>query len=134
MREFKFRAWHRERKCWVNTLHIYEDGSWCAGIQEERGLVEGYDERECDLMQYTGLHDRLGKKVFEGDIIKYFQADACQIPAEVYWDKSQSGFRLATGGDRQFGKTRLLLFAKIGEVIGNVHENPELLEDKSTQA
>ena len=84
-------------------------------------LVEDYDANyafelrpeQFILEQDTGLEDRNGKKIYEGDIISKEYAGGDTLPLEVYAQFKVGGFGIDT--------TRV-------EVIGNIHENPELLE------
>ncbi len=128
MREIKFRAWHKGSGQYPPTMLMEEYPG-----QSFQWL---HDKQPIELMQFTGLFDKHGKEIYEGDIVRYSKADVCLIPAEVYWDEVGCQFRLATGGDKQFDKTRMIQFARIGEVIGNIYEglysgeNPELLEVK----
>ena len=125
MREIKFRAWDNENKCWYKPIHeayagnLYEllitfNGDLIAhtmnGLDHESLWPERYV-----LMQYTGLKDKNGKEIYEGDILQMYEYP----PFVMEWVISHSGV----------GWT---LFAPKHEVkvIGNIYENPELLSGK----
>jgi len=92
---------------------------------------------EYELMQFTGLKDKNGKEIYEGDIlaIKFFPAYVERISwegypdaiAEIFWDLS--GFRLHAKGGKDL---RYADFCDINydetEIIGNIYKNPELLK------
>ena len=123
MREIKFRAWHKEKRCWLDSVHVYGDGSWSGSLIEPRGEIDGYDERECELIQYTGLLDKNGIEIYEGDIIKRVD-DSLRL---VKW--SQFGFQLFSTNlpDRYWNSDAEDWH--MSEVIGNIYENPELIGD-----
>ncbi len=128
MREIKFRAWHKEKKCWLDTVHVYGDSSWSGSIIEPRGEIDGYDERECELMQYTGLKDKNGKEIYEGDIIKSCNQYIENITASVMWNDNCARFVI----DSESPMMNFIYGANLNrlEVIGNIYENPELLKGK----
>lgn len=86
-----------------------------------------YEPVEIDpetLGQYTGLHDKNGKEIYEGDVCKSLLNGIVQL-IEVYWDDYFIRFRMKNGNGTAD------LFCYRDEVIiicGNIYENPELLE------
>ena len=134
-REIKFRAWVTE-ETFERSLPrmVYEsetsDGFYSVNMKGElvlywddaydpalrESVVEGYK-----LMQFTGLQDKNGKDIYEGDLVGYGDEDAAPITFEdgsFMWITDRRSGRSAINQDR----------ARRLEVIGNIHENPELLE------
>ena len=80
--------------------------------------------------QYTGLTDKNGKKIFEGDIVKHYNNsdDGFDIGA-LYWDEQFSQWkRTSIGNFHHKSFTYTASRSCDYEVIGNIHDNPELLE------
>jgi hypothetical protein len=113
MREIKFRAWMiagKYMKSWEDLEHM---NFWA--YANHGGIWE--------LMQYTGLKDKNGKEIYEGDIVihHYFHETGT-----VIWQQSQSRYALEYLSDK---KTQELfpIDTAMFEIIGNIYENPELL-------
>ena len=124
MREIKFRAWRK--KCGFAWFRLGNNPVWNGEYNENHGYyftsIEGVDA----IDQFTGLQDKNGVDIYEGDIVRISNG--------------------SINGSYWFEKNRLIKFQKaafnvpvfcIGEkqtrthwceVIGNIHENPELLE------
>ena len=87
-----------------------------------------FDTEDMILMQYTGLKDKNGKEIYEGDIISNGYEKCI-----VVWVKEQAGFMLKLT-NKEYEKEKwtnpMIDLRKDDEVIGNIYENPELLEDK----
>ena len=125
----KFRAWDKVQKVMMVPRDMQTDSDGNIFYVEARSLDGEYDEGDLDvfeLEQFTGLKDVNGKEIYEGDIVKsnykYAQPNISQIIME-------DGNSYITGEDLATGN-EMLVSDHIGEieVIGNVHENPELLK------
>lgn len=77
--------------------------------------------------QFTGLHDKNGKEIYEGDII---ESDR-KIIHEIYYQEIDARFMVARDGNRKFlsgGVTQKWIDEFDNVVIGNIHDNPELIK------
>lgn len=119
----KFRAWDKTDK----KMYLVDEINFNRGEFESIGVgitfLRGADEVE--LMQSTGLFDKDGKEVFVGDVIKCTRG----CPHEVYLEKEYGGTFI--GGMPTIYLKGLLsgyAWTEDEEIIGNIYENPELLE------
>lgn len=125
----KFRAWMKSLKWMCDVTNISFDSKFVDICQQ--GDTERYTEMsvefdEITLMQSTGLFDRNGKEIFEGDIVK-MSKDVYSEPTYYEVVRHRGGaYRLES---KQHG-CELWLRHTDCEVVGNIYENPELLEDK----
>ena len=124
----KFRAWTEEGEGMYYDVYPFKDDT----------LLISYDEIAFDevpasdfiLMQSTGLFDKNGKEIFEGDIVKY-KAGCNTYTEEVAYDKNFAGFGvMGAYADIIFTFGELAEDTDLHslEVIGNIYDNPELLE------
>lgn len=136
-REIKFRAWDEKLKLMYATdsvslcidgeiCYLDTDGEWVADMANR-----------ITLMQYTGLKDKNGKEIYEGDIVKhqFIEGDAVlaeEINVVIY--EAVGAFAFAPTLKhrgltvRDFWHRYKSATGAVLEVIGNIYENPELLE------
>lgn len=123
----KFRAWDSVKKKFVEHFFITENGLICNMEKQTSGynFPMPVEKSELILMQSTGLLDKNGKEVFVGDIIKCTRG----CPHEVYLEKEYGGTYVG-GMPAIYLKGIKEGYAWTGaeEILGNIYENPELLE------
>lgn len=128
---FKFRAWAKHVKMMLYTH--YNDGSGSLDVLKD---AEAYPD-DFILMQCTGLKDKNRKLIFESDICLWHTTEANLNPTfEIKWSEEmacwlhghrpirvvfESGFYQPVSGRKPYPGEGL-------EIIGNIHENPELLK------
>ena len=126
----KFRAWHKElgRMMSISDMWFNVDSLGEIGLND--AIMNDYitvSPDEIELMQSTGLKDKNGKEIFEGDIVDYKGREAV-----VKWHGSYASFiyRFVDGLQERVSEWDPLFLACYNfEVIGNIYENPEFLED-----
>ena len=91
-------------------------------------FTEYEDVIPATVCQFTGLTDKNGRKIFEGDIVNFYNGDGEYSPYEVRW--RNSGFSVLMNGKPNLFDELDDFFRSRCEVIGNVFDNPELLEVK----
>ena len=134
MREILFRGKHSPKSMWdYGDLYIDHDKVYISMRETMHGVrVHGEVVPET-VGQFTGLTDKNGKKIFEGDIVRAVLPKSNAIP-EFVWPDMVVGFSEgAFSAMRGRYCTPLYSFAPAVEleVIGNVHDNPELMEGES---
>lgn len=112
MRVIKFRAWQDNQMLTQKTSGIYTTKQFLDKLYED-----------CELMQFTGLKDKNGKEIYEGDIIEWIEEptnkntfhEICWLEREGCWGTRDSIWLCNTNMNYK--------------VIGNIYENPELIKN-----
>jgi len=134
MRELKFRAWHKERKVMQGDAEACPDDSWGGDSFGYNvclnSIVKLAQDQNQILMQYTGLKDKNGKEIYEGDIINYklegWQHSKLSIDKNVNVVWGKYGFVLDTDDPYIKINHEECFNAEISiEVIGNIHEKEQ---------
>jgi len=123
MREIKFRAWDGYKMFEVNVISFDSDTAYngydfYSGDSNERCSFGGNEKGI--LMQYTGLKDKNGKEIYEGDIMEITTNFHTEL-VTVIWDKDYWTFK----DDGTYGT--LSEWNETSLVVGNTYDNPELL-------
>lgn len=134
---FKFRVWLNKLNRYsknTDNLLLSEDGNVC-----EFDTVGCYSEKDVVIQQCTGMKATKGQLLYEGDIVRFFSCSIIDAMSErhpmeerigqIVWNEEEMKFDVMVGG-----KAIPSLCKKIDdnnfELIGNIYENPELLEEK----
>ncbi len=115
MREIKFRAWSELDKEMFEVASI--DLLLGIIVRQCENRIKTYVLEELVLMQYTGLKDKHGVEIYEGDIVRgriYHMFYEDNVVFQIGWIDEENGYGLHW-------------FPKEVEVIGNIFENPELM-------
>lgn len=133
MRQIKFRAWNKNWgmmlpvakltfECDVQSLMVYNEAT--DGLHEEwEDEVIGED---VFLMQFTGLTDKNGKEIYEGDVVKWDDTEQCGYIEYAPEATEYVVDEWKTGNTRSEGHSLSSLGAV--EIIGNIYENADLLK------
>lgn len=139
MKEILFRGKRIDNGKWVYGYYFYDSfynkayittGNYCMRISEEKSnhrIINAFEVDAKAVGQYTGLKDKNGNKIFEGDIIDFLYRSDGDDYGIVQYDVDET----------EFGFVYNLIYDGLGrhycskdiEVIGNIYDNPELLEE-----
>ena len=141
-REIKFRMYDTKRKEWLHdtehAVSLFGETIMLGGLwsRHDDTYVEIKDMNDIVAMQYTGLKDKNGREIYEGDIIGYWGGNPNGAKWIVGWDDNKSGWSAIYGdtditcsGESMSGMPGFKLSRKIclkKEIIGNIYQNPEL--------
>lgn len=128
----KFRAWDtRAKEMFKDTFAITESGQVVVVEQESVASPPDYVFVEhLVIMQSTGLHDKNGKEIFEGDVIEIEDEEEVLGNAKLTWNNEQAVFMIEAINVDDIAPFHEILSDEgySYRVVGNIYENPELLE------
>ena len=137
MRDIKFKIYFKDEEGFMTKPITIEDllhEDWI-DFENEEGTLSlplkdfrfFYGKNEnYEIMQYTGLKDKNGKEIYEGDVVKVFTNKEWRIGIIIY---EHSGFTIDVTNNKELEYGRTSIIENLTEVIGNIYDNPELLEE-----
>ncbi len=127
MREIKFRAWHKEGKKMLCDVAV------STSLEAVFDLGDWEDDLDEYIpMQYTGFKDKNGKEIYEGDILYIDEWGYGEVVnKDSFWiiEFKDNEDWITEFGHWQQDKKMIV----DGEVVGNIYENPELLEELNNE-
>lgn len=129
MREYKFRGKSKKTGEWVYGYFFKDFNGKCYIINTLQRIENANKDNvwvevlEETVGQYTGLHDKDGKEIYEGDIVKSFFVDTDEAGNEIY-----KYYIIEVKYDEVLCSYKIDKFMNL-EVIGNIYENKELLNE-----
>jgi len=125
MRETKFRGFNRKNGVWLYGFYLQNRGAHFV-CPDEFADGKSWDDYEIDPEtrgEYTGQKDKNGREIYEGDVVATV-VNGCRYVQEVVWSDVTNGFSFRSHGcGPMFHKPSYM------EIIGNIHDNPELLKE-----
>lgn len=120
MREIKFRAWDGEEMTYDRKVLVWTNSP----PYTELNPLFDFEMKKILFLQYTGLKDKNGKEIYEGDILEGTANNFRISNWKVYWNKDMGKWGIES-------RIKIGLTFKISQklkLVGNIYENPELLK------
>ena len=133
MREIKFRGFSKTLNKWIIGVPYFSEGNWWILVDENTKSDDigtgSYFVDKNSIGQYTGLKDKNGVEIYEGDIVTIMDCEP-SLYKICYWDNNFKWGVEYIGNDKtnwQYENLEEFSYEDF-EVIGNIYENPELLQ------
>lgn len=138
---YLYRAKRKDNGEWIvgsliQTSYLGSIRSWISSEQDDKARLReissnqavwrAFEVRTDTICQCTGLKDKNGNMIWENDIVNCFEAECC---GKISWNESEAGFYFnVLYEDGKFEEEHIYDYVDCMKVIGNIFDNPELLE------
>lgn len=138
MREILFKAKRVDNGEWIEGYYAECKGKSFIGINIFiddmfevfcTPVIKWFEVDPETICQFTGLYDKNGKRIWENDVV-WLVCDGKEHIYQIVWDNSELDFKAANGEENYGTNYEYLLCCDEIEVIGNIFDNPELLQEE----
>ena len=139
MREILFRGKRTDNGEWVTGYYVQKQDPLLSGVTYHYILIQERDNCECLMStvswykvipetvgQYTGLTDKNGKKIFEGDIVNFKTINYHFKNCRIKYQSCYARYCAIDNKGYEYPMDKTFEY----EILGNIHDNPELLESE----
>lgn len=123
----KFKVWDNVNKCWADLTGLAIDCQtgdlWCDWVDALCVNGESRDTKEFTIVQSTGLLDKNGVEIYEGDVVLRYDTNGKTRQMIVVWNQDGCGWSVKD----EIYSMALSKLCKL-EVVGNIYESPELVK------
>lgn len=124
LKDFDFRLWHKPSKSFVEIRGSFLTANAKDEIVFEKSLIVPIDDENIEIELWSGLCDKKGERIYEGDIVKNRNLDTLLC----LFDKHNLRFVFKYINRKEYDICYTAM--DILEVLGNIHENADLLEEE----
>lgn len=130
MREILFKAKRIDNGEWIEGYVVRKHGLYFiySIVNSESCRQNNYEIISETLCQSTGLYDKNGKRIWENDVV-WLVCDGKEHIYQIVWDNSELDFKAANGEENYGTNYEYLLCCDEIKVIGNIFDQPELLQE-----
>lgn len=129
MREIKFRAWDTQEKLFIDPEHVVIFGNGTVSVHDYNGGTDWHDNGPIEISLFTGLLDKNGKEIYEGDVVERINHRKGLELGSVRYDGCSFGVDRMGRPDSWAYLEYPTEFFEVCEIIGNIYQDSHLIEN-----